>query len=386
MRWRCWRSRSVRPAARIRPGTSVAARRGRAAAGGHRDTRPRDGSRQRCPARIAFQSDRAGRNGIFTLDLASGAIQRLTAGGDDQGEHPAWAPDGRRLAFATTAFDHATYDVAVLDVADRRGAARHRRPRVRPPSGVEPRRPQRVLLQPPRRHPGGLSRPARSAGRRRRGVVPARARLDARRGARRPADRLRPRFGAGTCGSWSHDLRQRRHRGDQPGRAWTPPMCAGRRTDRGSPSRAWPAPAPRSTSSTPTGGGWRSLGLPGAQAATTRLVAGRSLDRGGGRRRSQRRLGSGADRHRRAGPRPSAHVRAVGGPRPVVASGRMSARRPGGRAPRRCRPRSSARCSSTSSPAPSACRSPTTRRRRSIGTSRAGRPPCSTSRPPGTIC
>ena len=73
------------------------------------------------------------------------------------------------------------------------------------------------------------------------------------------------------------------------------------------------------------GGGWRSLGLAGRADSAARLVAGRTLDRGCGRPRWQRRLGPGADRHRRAGPRSSAHLRAVGGPRPLVASGRMSA-------------------------------------------------------------
>ena len=196
--------------------------------------------------------------------------------------------------------------------------------RLRPPSGVEPRRRQRVLLEPARRHAGGISRPGRRRGRGRPGVVLARARLDARRGARRPADRLRPRFGRRDCGSWSTTcVAAPPRRSARP--AWTPPTCAGRRTDRGSPSRAWRARGATLDLIDATGGGWRSLGLAGARLRQPAwspdgrwIVAAAAPDR-------QRRLGSGADRHRRAGPRASAHVRAVGGPRPIVASGRMSA-------------------------------------------------------------
>jgi TolB protein len=66
---------------------------------------------------VAFHSDREGRNRLFALDLATGAVRRLTTGADHHDEQPAWSPDGGRLAFVTTGFDHATYDLAVLDLA-----------------------------------------------------------------------------------------------------------------------------------------------------------------------------------------------------------------------------------------------------------------------------
>jgi TolB protein len=66
---------------------------------------------------IAFQSDRAGRSKLFTLDLATQAVTALTTGGGHHDEEPAWSPDGARLAFSTTRFDARTYDVAVMEVA-----------------------------------------------------------------------------------------------------------------------------------------------------------------------------------------------------------------------------------------------------------------------------
>ncbi|MFN7979682.1 MAG: hypothetical protein U0P30_16230 [Vicinamibacterales bacterium] len=64
---------------------------------------------------VAFQSDRAGRSKIFAVDLATGAITALTSGRDHHDVEPAWAPDGRRLAFATTRFDGAAFHLATAD-------------------------------------------------------------------------------------------------------------------------------------------------------------------------------------------------------------------------------------------------------------------------------
>jgi Tol biopolymer transport system component len=66
---------------------------------------------------IAFQSDRAGRSKIFTLDLATRSVTAITVGSGHHDEDPAWSPDGARLAFSTTRFDSQTYDVATLEVA-----------------------------------------------------------------------------------------------------------------------------------------------------------------------------------------------------------------------------------------------------------------------------
>ena len=57
---------------------------------------------------ILFQSDRpapdnpAGRSHLFTLDLASGAIAQLTAGGNHHDANARWSPDGKRIAFIST--------------------------------------------------------------------------------------------------------------------------------------------------------------------------------------------------------------------------------------------------------------------------------------------
>ncbi len=67
--------------------------------------------------KVAFHSDREGRNRIFVLDVATAAVARLTSGSEHHDESPAWSPDCRSLAFATTGFDHATYDLAVIDTA-----------------------------------------------------------------------------------------------------------------------------------------------------------------------------------------------------------------------------------------------------------------------------
>jgi TolB protein len=54
---------------------------------------------------LAFQSDKVtltnpnGRVRLFTIDLASGVVAPLGAGGDWDDEQPRWSPDGRRVAF-----------------------------------------------------------------------------------------------------------------------------------------------------------------------------------------------------------------------------------------------------------------------------------------------
>lgn len=67
--------------------------------------------------RIAFQSDRAGRAKLFALAPRTGAIVPVTSGPDHHDVEPAWSPDGRRLAFASTRFDSRTFDLAVGEVA-----------------------------------------------------------------------------------------------------------------------------------------------------------------------------------------------------------------------------------------------------------------------------
>lgn len=66
---------------------------------------------------IAFQSDRDGRAKLFTLDLRSGAIARITSGANHHDVEPAWSPDGRRLVFSSTRFDSRTFDLAVAEAA-----------------------------------------------------------------------------------------------------------------------------------------------------------------------------------------------------------------------------------------------------------------------------
>ncbi len=68
------------------------------------------------PGTLVFHSDLEGRNKLFTIDLATREIRRLTQGSDHRDEQGVWSPDGLTLAFVTTRFDHRTYDLAVLDV------------------------------------------------------------------------------------------------------------------------------------------------------------------------------------------------------------------------------------------------------------------------------
>jgi TolB protein len=63
---------------------------------------------------IVFQSDRAGRPGIYTLELATGKIARLSVGADSRDENPHWSPDGRRIAFASTR-EGGNFDIFVMN-------------------------------------------------------------------------------------------------------------------------------------------------------------------------------------------------------------------------------------------------------------------------------
>ena len=75
--------------------------------------------------RIAFSGLTGGLTDLFTVDVASGAVNRLTndAYADIQ---PAWSPDGERIAFATDRFttkldtlDVGAYQVALINPASR---------------------------------------------------------------------------------------------------------------------------------------------------------------------------------------------------------------------------------------------------------------------------
>lgn len=50
---------------------------------------------------VVFESDIAGRPGLYTLDLARGAISRLTGDGSASEHTPRWSPDGRQVVFAS---------------------------------------------------------------------------------------------------------------------------------------------------------------------------------------------------------------------------------------------------------------------------------------------
>lgn len=69
---------------------------------------------------LVFQSDIAGpdnpqgRTRIYTMNLASGAIQALTRGRDHRDEVPRWSPDGTRIAFKSNR-GSGNYDVWVMD-------------------------------------------------------------------------------------------------------------------------------------------------------------------------------------------------------------------------------------------------------------------------------
>lgn len=74
-------------------------------------------------ASLVFQSDRDGRDKLYTLDVGSGAVRALTQGADHRDEEPAWSPDGQRIAFHTNRFDAGTFDIAVMQ-ADGGGVTR----------------------------------------------------------------------------------------------------------------------------------------------------------------------------------------------------------------------------------------------------------------------
>ena len=69
---------------------------------------------------LVFQSDLAspenpqGRTRLYTLNLASGAIQALTRGRDHRDEVPRWSPDGTRIAFKSNR-GSGNFDVYVMD-------------------------------------------------------------------------------------------------------------------------------------------------------------------------------------------------------------------------------------------------------------------------------
>ena len=75
--------------------------------------------------RIAFSGLAGGLTDLFVVDIASGAVKRLT--NDPYADiQPAWSPDGSRIAFATDRFtttlqtlDVGPYQIALLDPASR---------------------------------------------------------------------------------------------------------------------------------------------------------------------------------------------------------------------------------------------------------------------------
>ena len=78
---------------------------------------------------IAFQSDLRstgtpdGRIRIYTMDLATGAVNALTSATAWDDEQPRWSPDGRRIAFKSNRNGTDNYDLYVMD-ADGRNLVR----------------------------------------------------------------------------------------------------------------------------------------------------------------------------------------------------------------------------------------------------------------------
>ncbi len=50
---------------------------------------------------LVFESDIAGRPGLYTLDLAKGAVSQLTGDSNVSEQTPRWSPDGRQVVFAS---------------------------------------------------------------------------------------------------------------------------------------------------------------------------------------------------------------------------------------------------------------------------------------------
>ncbi|MGH2720983.1 MAG: LpqB family beta-propeller domain-containing protein, partial [Actinomycetota bacterium] len=61
-------------------------------------------SRPETSGLVAFVSDAAANDDVYTLDLASGAVEQLTTN-PSQDLSPSWSPDGRRLAYASSALE-----------------------------------------------------------------------------------------------------------------------------------------------------------------------------------------------------------------------------------------------------------------------------------------
>jgi TolB protein len=66
---------------------------------------------------LVFESDREGRPKIYTLELETGKVTRLTDNPSWRDEKPVWSPDGRQIAFVSTRAG--SYDIYVMDAAGR---------------------------------------------------------------------------------------------------------------------------------------------------------------------------------------------------------------------------------------------------------------------------